>query len=354
MHKKLFIPGPTEVRSEILEKMSTPMIGHRSKEFQQLFAGIIPKMQEIMYTKNVVFLSTSSATGLMEAAIRNCTDTKCLNLCCGAFSERWHKITTANGKQADTIEVEWGKAIKPEMLREKLESGTYDAVTFTHNETSTGIMNPIEDIAEVMKDYPGTQFLVDAVSSFAGTKIDIDKLGIDVCLFSVQKAMALPPGFSVCSVSKKALEKAETVQNKGHYFNFLDLLKSYQKNQTPYTPSISHMYALDQQLDDILEEGLENRFARHKKMADIVRGWTRENFALYAEPGYESNTLTAATNTKNISVADLNQKLGERGYAISNGYGKIKEQTFRIAHMGDIQIEEIKELLDTIDDILKE
>ena len=352
MHKKLFIPGPTEVRKEILQKMSTPMIGHRSKEFQQLFANIIPKMQQIMYTKNTIFLSTSSATGLMEAAIRNCTDTKCLNLCCGAFSERWHKITTANGKQAETIEVEWGKAIKPEMLREKLETDTYDAVTFTHNETSTGVMNPIEDIAEVMKDYPETQFLVDAVSSFAGTKIDVDKLGIDVCLFSVQKAMALPPGFSVCSVSKKALEKAQTVQNKGHYFNFLDLLKSYNKNQTPYTPSISHMYALDQQLTDILEEGLENRFARHKKMADTVRDWTKENFALYAEPGYESDTLTTATNTKNISVADLNSKLAERGYTISNGYGKIKEQTFRIAHMGDVQVEDIRALLDTIDDIL--
>ena len=166
--------------------------------------------------------------------------------------------------------------------------------------------------------------------------------------------MALPPGFAVCSVSKKALDKAETVQNKGHYFNFLDLLKSYNKNQTPYTPSIPHMYALDQQLTDILEEGLENRFARHKKMADTVRDWTKENFALYAEPGYESDTLTTATNTKNISVAELNQKLAERGYTISNGYGKIKEQTFRIAHMGDMQVEDIKALLDTIDDILKQ
>ncbi len=353
MHKKLFIPGPTEVRKEILQKMSTPMIGHRSREFGELFAGIIPKMQEIMYTKNVVFLSTSSATGLMEAAVRNCTDTRCLNLCCGAFSERWHKMTTANGKEADTIEVEWGKAIKPEMLREKLENGNYDAVTFTHNETSTGVMNPIEKIAGVMKDYPETLFLVDAVSSFAGTKIEVDKLGIDVCLFSVQKAMALPPGFSVCSVSEKALEKARTVENKGHYFNFLDLLKSYEKNQTPYTPSISHMYALDKQLDDILAEGLENRFLRHLKMAEVVRKWGKENFSLFAEPGYESNTLTAVSNTKNISVAGLNSKLGERGYAISNGYGKIKEQTFRIAHMGDIQTEEIKELLDVIDDILK-
>ena len=112
------------------------------------------------------------------------------------------------------------------------------------------------------------------------------------------------------------------------------------------------MYALDQQLTDILEEGLENRFARHKKMADTVRDWTKENFALYAEPGYESDTLTTATNTKNISVADLNSKLGERGYTISNGYGKIKEQTFRIAHMGDVQVEDIRALLDTIDDIL--
>ncbi|MFH1431798.1 MAG: alanine--glyoxylate aminotransferase family protein, partial [archaeon] len=345
MHKKLFIPGPTEVREDILKKMSTPMIGHRGKEFETLFAGIIPKMQQIMYTKNPVLLSTSSATGLMEAAVRNCTDQKCLNLCCGAFSERWHEITTANGKAADTITVDWGKAIKPEMLREKLESGSYDAVTFTHNETSTGVMNPIVEVAEVMKDYPDIIFMVDAVSSFAGTKIEVDRLGIDILLFSVQKAMALPPGFSVCSVSKKALKKAETVKNKGHYFNFLDLMKSYEKNQTPYTPSIPHMYALDQQLTDILKEGLENRFQRHKDMARIVRSWAKENFELYAEPGYESDTLTTISNTKNISIGDLNKKLGERGYTISNGYGKIKDTTFRIAHMGDIQVEEVKALL---------
>lgn len=353
MHKKLFIPGPTEVRKEILEKMSTPMIGHRSKEFQTLFSSIIPKMQQIMYTKNTVFLSTSSATGLMEAAVRNCTDKKCLNLCCGAFSERWNYITTANGKEADTITVDWGKAIKPQMLRKKLETDTYDAVTFTHNETSTGVMNPIEQIAEVMKDYPEIIFMVDAVSSFGGTKIEIDRLGIDILLFSVQKAMALPPGFSACSVSEKALKKAETVKNKGHYFNFLDLLKSYNKNQTPYTPSIPHMYALDQQLTDILAEGIEKRFQRHKEMAQTVRTWAKDNFALYAEPDYESNTLTTISNTKNISVADLNNRLAERDYTISNGYGKIKEETFRIAHMGDMQADDVKALLDTIDDILK-
>lgn len=354
MHKKLFIPGPTEVRKEILDAMSTPMIGHRGKDFEALYADIVPKMQKMMYTKNTIFLSTSSATGLMEAAVRNCTDQKCLNLCCGAFSERWHEITKANGKAADALSVEWGKAVKPDMLREKLENNEYDAVTFTHNETSTGVMNPIEQAAEVMKDYPDTIFMVDAVSSFGGTKIDVDKLGIDVLLFSVQKAMALPPGFSVCSVSEKALKKAETVQNKGHYFNFLDLLESAKKNQTPYTPSISHMYALNRQLDDILKEGLENRYTRHAKMARMVRSWTKDNFAIFTEPGYESPTLTTVSNTKNISVKDLNSKLGERGYTISNGYGKIKDTTFRIAHMGDIQPEEVKSLLETIDEILQQ
>lgn len=353
MHKKLFIPGPTEVRKEILSAMSTPMIGHRGKEFEALFASIIPKMQKMMYTKNTIFLSTSSATGLMEAAVRNCTDRKCLNLCCGAFSERWHEITKANGKAADALNVDWGKAVKPEMLRDKLETENYDAVTFTHNETSTGVMNPIEEAAEVMKEYPDTIFMIDAVSSFGGTKIDVDKLGIDILLFSVQKAMALPPGFSVCSVSEKALEKAKTVENKGHYFNFLDLLESAKKNQTPYTPSISHMYALNRQLDDILKEGLENRYARHMKMAQMVRSWAKDNFAIFTEPGYESPTLTTISNTKNISVKDLNSKLGERGYTISNGYGKIKDTTFRIAHMGDIQPEEVKALLNEIDNILQ-
>lgn len=353
MHKKLFIPGPTEVRPEILKEMARPMIGHRMKEFSALLMEVTAKVQKLLYTKNYVFMSTSSSTGMMEGAVRNCVAKRCLNCICGAFSQRWHEITLANGKEADPLEVEWGLANLPEAIDEKLKTGKYDAITVVHNESSTGVMNPLYEIAEVMKKYPDVIFMVDAVSSMAGVKIEVDKLGIDVILAGVQKCFALPPGLTVVAVSEKALKKAEQVKNRGYYFDFLTF-KRYldERQQTPATPSISHLYALNKQMDDIFAEGLENRFARHKAMADYVREWARENFALFAQPGYESNTLTAIRNTRGISVAALNEELGRRGAAISNGYGKLKEKTFRIAHMGDIQLSDIKELLSQIDEII--
>lgn len=354
VYKKLFIPGPTHVREDVLKAMATPMIGHRGKEFSALYGNVVPKLQKLMYTKNKVFLGTHSGTGWMEAAMLNCVDRKVLNTVCGAFSDKWYKIGVACGKNAEKIDVQWGKAIKPEMIREKLDTGGFDAVCVTHNETSTGVMNPLEKIAEVMKDYPDVTFMVDTVSSLSGVKVDVDNLGIDVCMASVQKCFALPPGLAVCAVSEKALEKSKTVKNRGHYFDFQEFLKYDAKLQTPCTPSISHIYALDFQLDRIFKEGLEKRFDRHKKMADIARKWVKANFAIFPEAGYESLTLTTGTNTKGISIADMNSKLGERGFTISNGYGDLKEKTFRIAHMGDLTEADVKELLGNMDEVLKE
>ncbi len=353
MHKDLFIPGPTEVREEILKAMATPMIGHRSAEFVELYKRVIPKLKNVLYTDQKVFLFTSSSTGAMEGAVRNCSNKRILSCIAGAFSERWYKIALANGREADALEVEWGKAMKPEMIDKALSTGKYDAITFVHNETSTGVMSPIEEVAEVMRKYPDVLFLVDAVSSMLGYKIEVDKLGIDVCLAGVQKCFALPPGLTIVTVSQKALEKAKTVKNRGYYFDFLTFLKyDEERSQTPTTPVISIIYALDKQLDAILAEGAEARFQRHKDMAMLTRSWAKKHFALFAEPGYESLTLTTITNTRGISVAQLNKELGRRGYMISNGYGKLKEKTFRIAHMGDHTTDDIKKLLAVIDDIL--
>ena len=350
---KLFIPGPTYVRPEILEEMSRQMTFiHRSMEFSELYSQLSLKLKKFLYTNNPVFLSTSSGTGLMEAAVRNCVRKKCLNLVCGAFSDRWRRLVVECGKESNAIEVELGNGISADMIREELEKNEYDALCLTHNETSTGIMNPLEDIAEVMKDYPDITFMVDAVSSMAGVKIEVDKLGIDVCLSSVQKCFALPPGFSLCTISSKALEKSKTIEGRGHYFDFQAFKKYDEKSQTISTPSISHMFALDKQLDFIFEEGAENRFERHKKMASIVQGWAKDNFELFAELGYESLTLTVIKNTRNIDIKEINHKLKERGKQIGDGYGELKGKTFRIAHMGDLQIEDINELIDDLNEIL--
>ena len=264
-------------------------------------------------------------------------------------------MAISNNVPADIFEFEMGKAVKVDKVKEVLNTGKYDLVAVTHNETSTAIMNPIKEIGEVIKNYPEVVFIVDTVSSAGGTKLEVDNCGIDVCLTSSQKALGLPPGLSVCTFSEKAKNRAENVKNRGFYLDLLALYKYLKKKnyQYPSTPSLSHMFALDYQLNYILNvEGLENRFKRHIEMADIVRNWGRKYFELFPEEGYLSNTLTTIKNTRGISVADLNKELAKRGFQISNGYGDLKEKTFRIAHMADITVDEVKELLDNINDIL--
>lgn len=354
MHKKLFIPGPVEVYPDALKTLSTPMIGHRTKEYAELHRNVKLKLQRLLYTKNRVFLSTSSGSGLMEACVRNCVAKRAVNFICGEFGERWYEIVTANGKEADPVRADLGKAIKPDMVKKALKTGKYDAVFVTHNETSTGVMNSLEEIAAVVNKYPDIVFMVDAVSAMAGIKIEVDKLKIDVCLASTQKGFGLPPGFAICSVSEKALKKAEQIKHRGYYFDFLVFKKFDEKNQTPTTPSLPHLYALNYQLDKFFEEGLDNRFRRHKQMAEYCRAWVKKNgFGLFPESGYESITMTTGDNIRNIDIRKLNEELGKKGFVISAGYGRLKESTFRIAHMGDVTLDELKELLTTIEVILK-
>ena len=354
MYKKLFIPGPTHVIEDILQKMATPMIGHRTKEASNLQRSISDKLRKLMYTENEILLSTSSGSGLMEGAVRSCTQKRAAVFSCGNFGNRWYQMAVDNNVPADKFEVEWGLPNTAESVDQVLATGKYDLITVTHNETSSGIMNPVEEIAKVMKKYPEVVFCVDAVSSLGGAKIEVDKLGIDICITSSQKCLGLPPGLSLCSISEKALEAARKVKFRGTYFDLLQIYDCIQKKdyQYPSTPSLSHMFALDYQLDKIFEEGLENRFARHLEMADYVRGWAKEKFALLAQEEFASNTVTCVKNTREISVGDLNKALGEKGYMISNGYGKLKEKTFRIAHMAEATLAEIKELLFLIDEIL--
>lgn len=354
MHKKLFIPGPTEVRKEILDAQAQPMIGHRSKDFGAINARVIDKIKKALGTQNYAYVFTSSGTGVMEGSIRNCVVSDVLHGVNGAFSDRWFKIAKACGKNADAITVDWGKAIKPEMVAEKLKTKKYEAFCLVQNETSTGVRAPIEAIAEVMKQHPDVLWIVDMVSSLMGDKVDIDKLGVDVCITSSQKCFALPPGLAVATVSQRALDKTRTVKDRGYYFDFDAMQKRLEKdNGTPTTPAVSLFYALDKQMDRILAEGMDARYQRHVKMAQYVREWAAKHFALFAENGYESVTVTCVTNTRNIKVADLNSELGKRGMAISNGYGDLKEKTFRIAHMGDLTLEEIQELIKNINEILK-
>jgi len=186
MHKKLFIPGPVEVSAEVLQAMATPMIGHRMPEYAALHARVKGKLKKLLFTEGRVFLSTSSAFGVMEGAVRNLVKNRCANFCNGAFSDKWHDVTLRCGKEADAFKVEWGKPITPELVDQTLATGKYDAITLIHNETSTGVMSPLPEIAEVMRKYPDVMFIVDTVSSMSALKIPVDELGIDCCIFGVQ------------------------------------------------------------------------------------------------------------------------------------------------------------------------
>ena len=337
MHKKLFIPGPVEVHPEILAAMATPMVGHRMKEYAQLHGRAKSKLKTLLATEGKVYLATSSAFGVMEGAVRNLVGTRCANFCNGAFSDKWHDVTLRCGKQADAIRFEWGSPVTPEAVEQALSSGKYDSMTMIHNETSTGVMSPLGEIAEVMRKFPDVVFIVDTVSSMSALSMPVDTLGIDCCIFGVQKALALPPGLAIFTASEKALKRASTIEGRGYYFDFLEFDANDSKDNTPSTPCISQIYALDCQLDRIFAEGLEVRWARHSDLANYVRGWiTDRGFGLFPESRFCSQTLTCARNSRDIDLARLKKELDASGFAFDDGYGKIKGQTFRIAHMGDM------------------
>jgi predicted phosphoserine aminotransferase len=354
MHERLFTPGPTEVDAEILRELSKSQIHHRTARFSDLYDDIQINLQKLLFTKNPVFLFSASSTGAMEAAVTNSVKKSCLNLVNGAFSDRWHQITVKNGISCEKVAIDWNKAITPELVADKLASGKFDAVTIVLNETSTGLMNPIAEIAEVIADYEDVVFLVDAVSGMAGTKIEVDNWGIDMCLAGVQKAFALPAGLTVASVSEKLLKRAEEVESKSYYFNLSLMYKYHLRSQTRTTPAIPQIFALQKQLNYIVEiEGIENRFERHRKLANYVQNWALKYFSIYAEPGYWSNTVTCIENTRGVDVANLIDTLvSEYGIRIANGYGDLKNKAFRIGHMGDLTLADITGLLKIIEDIL--
>ncbi len=350
---KLFIPGPVEVHPEILQACAMPMIGHRAKEYEVLHAAARDKLKRMLGVgAGRVFLFTSSATGAMEGAVRNLSTKRILSCSCGAFSERWAEIAKENGKENDVYAAEWGHPNRPEEIDKRLATGKYDCLTLVHNETSTGLMNPLAEIAEVMRKYPDVSFCVDAVSSMAAVEINVEKLGIDMLLAGVQKAFGLPPGLTVVAASPRALKKAAGVPARGHYFDLVQFQKYDDKAQTPETPAISLVNALNVQMDRFEKAGYDRVYARTLEMARTVRAWASKHFAIFPEKGYESVTLTAVRNTRKIDVAKLNAELAKRGVTISEGYGKIKAESFRIAHMADLTLQDILGLLGMIDEIL--
>jgi aspartate aminotransferase-like enzyme len=358
-HVKLHIPGPVEVSDKTFRAFRSPMIGHRGQGFKDLYAGIQPKLQQLLYTKQLVYLSTSSAWGVMEGAIRNLVAKKVLNCMCGAFSDKWLDVSKKCGKDAEALQVDWGSPIRAAQIDAKLATGQFDALTLIHNETSTGVMSPLAEIAALKKKYPDVMFIVDAVSSLSAVKIEFDALGIDVLLAGTQKAFAMPPGLAVFACSPAALTKAATLKDRGYYFDFVEFQKNAEQSMTPSTPSIGHVYALASKLDDFFAEGLDARYARHAKLAQMTRDWAaRHGFKLFPEPGFESVTLTCISNGARpggrvVDVAKLQKLVKEQGFLIDGGYGKIKGTTFRISNMGDETEATMNQLYSALDSAME-
>lgn len=350
----MFVPGPVDVAPEIMAAQSRPMLPHRAKEFEAIFHRAADKSRALFGTQSRVLLNAASGSGLHEAAVRNFVHKKMLICANGAFAKRWHDVAVSNGKDADLLDVDWQLPLLPEKVAEAVKGKGYEAVAFVHNETSTGLMNPAQGIAAAIRDAsPDSLILVDAVSSLAGAEMQMDTWGIDFVLTSSQKCLALPPGLSLAAINDRAMDKAKTVENRGWYFDFVRLETHRLKDTTPATPAIGLIYALDLQMDRILAEGLENRYARHKAMADCAASWAEAHgFGLYAPEGYRSHTVTTLMNTPGIDMPALKAFLLQRDTRIAGGYGKIKDTTFRIGHMGELTLADVQTLLAAFEEFM--
>ncbi|MCY4730645.1 alanine--glyoxylate aminotransferase family protein [Natronomonas gomsonensis] len=354
--KTLYIPGPTEVREDVIEAMSQPMFGHRMDRMTDLYTTIVEDTKEFLDTDNEVIVLTGSGTEFMDSSILNLVDDNVLCTTCGSFSERQANVAERLGKNVDRVEYEWGKAVKPDDVRTALEERNrdYDVVTCVMNESSTGVRNPVEEIGDVVAEYPNTYFVVDAVSALGGDYVDIDAHGIDVIFTSIQKAFAMPPGLAVCVVSDEAYERERQKESASWYGGFQRTLDYYdRKGQTHSTPAIPIMLAYREQMKHMLEESHETRDRRHREMAEYTREWAREHFDVFPETGYESQTVSCIENTRGIDVAETIDAVSEEyDFVFSNGYGSVLgEETFRIGHMGEHDRDSIEALTDAIEDV---
>ncbi len=355
-YPKLFIPGPTHVPDEVMQSLAHSQIGHRTPEFSDLMENIVTGVQNVLYTKNRVYLASNPATGLWEMAVTNSVKKGVLHAVNGAFSSKWAAVSKSCGLNADILDVEWGRGIHAEDVDTLLATGKFDTFAMVHNETSTGVQSDLSEISELLKNkYPDVIWLVDAVSSMAGVKIEVDGLGIDYILSSTQKAWGLPAGFSVFSVSDNFRKMSNSINQKGYYFDLEVYDKYFEKMQTPSTPSIPHMFGFIKILSDIQTEGLEKRWARHQSMAETTRKWAAgHGQSLFPETGCESTTITCIKNDLEWDINSINDALLEKGFRMDRGYGKYRGKAFRIAHMGNVFPDDLEEYLSIFDSVLEE
>ncbi len=346
---RFFLPGPTWVPDDARQAMTQPAIGHRGPPFKALYRDLQPLLRSVFRTETEVLMASASATLVMEAAVVSTVRGAVLHCTCGAFAERWLAISGTHGLDADQLSAPWGEAIDPDLLRQALRRRRYDAVTITHNETSTGVLNPLAELAAVVHEESDALVMVDCVSGLGGARMENDAWGIDIALAGTQKALAAPPGIVAFTFSSRARERAEGKEHRGFYTDLLRYLQYHEKDGTITTPPIPVLWALERQLRRIDEEGMEDRWRRHLELRARTERWAAEHGYAYAStPEHGSPTVSCLRPPAGVDAPALVAGLAERGVTVGGGYGRWKPETFRIGHMGEVTVDDLEALFEDI------
>ena len=355
-----FLPGPTEVRAEILEAMVRPMIPHRGAEFEALFARVQGGLGTVFKTTRPPLVSSSSATGLMEMAVRCAPPGAVLALVNGAFSERFGEIARACGRDVEVLAVPLGSTFDPDAVAAALRRRRVAAVTVVHSETSTGVLTDVRAVSD-LAHAQGAVCLVDSVTGVGGAPLDFDGWGLDFALTGSQKALALPPGLAFGVASADYVRQAAAASARGRYFDVVEFEEYAHKRQTPNTPALPLLYALDAQLACVAAETIEGRWARHAAMAERTAAWAGglaarhgDSLGILAPPGARSPTVSAVTLPPHVRGPDVVRSAAARGITVGGGYGRLKDATFRVGHMGDHTVETVERCLEACEEALGE
>ncbi|HEV2736727.1 MAG TPA: alanine--glyoxylate aminotransferase family protein [Longimicrobiaceae bacterium] len=359
---RFFLTGPTEVHPRVLEAMTRPVIGHRGPAMTELLREVDAPLRAVFRTSRPVYVSSSSATGLMEAAVRCGVRRRALALVNGAFSGRFRDLVGECGREVETCDAEWGAAHDPDEVFRRVRAGGFDAVTVVHSETSTGVLQPLAEIADAVRAAERetgeeTLLLVDGVTSVGGAEVEAEAWGLDLLLTGSQKALALPPGLAFATAMPRFLERAASIPGRGQYFDLVEFDRAWARHQTPNTPAVSLVYALAEQVKRIQAEGIGARVARHRAMAERCWEWVetagaRWGLRVLAPQGFRSPTNTAVVLPPERKGTQVAAALEERGWTIAPGYGRLRDSTFRIGHMGDHTVEELDGLLAELEEVL--
>ena len=350
-----FFPGPTEVRTEVLQAMTRPMVAHRGEVFEDLYGRLQAALHVIFGTSRPVYVSSSSATGLMEAGVRCAPAGRILCIVNGAFSARFAAIVAACARESDVLEVAWGNTVDLDRLAAQLESTRYAAVTVVHSETSTGALTDVRAVARLAHEN-GAVCLVDSVTGIGAAELRFDEWELDYALTGSQKALALPPGLAFAAASSAFIASAKQQPARGLYFDLVEFDAYAVKNQTPNTPAIPLFYAADVQLPAIAAETMRVRWDRHASMAQRTHAWVAQLSARHgdalrvlAAAGHRSPSVTSIMLPATVTASVVLKAVKELGFTIGSGYGKNKETSVRIGHMGDHTLAGLERCLDACD-----